>query len=470
MKKYNLIILLFVLFLIQANAQVGVISEIEERGPETNVFLEANNYDNYYGENDRGKGLLFPRVDLTTFKFTEAEENGSIPYVSVYDGMVVYNSGKGKTGTGAYQSSTEVDVIPGFYYFSNPKGLEEFQENYNPIAAIALGVWTPLGNCCCDDGGGTSPSAPAAPAFVKNGWATVDNASGQPAGLAKMEVTVSDGSTIQWYDKNGAPIGAVTGQSEWDPQLTLNLLQPGVHTYYAEAIKDGKVSATRTPVTFTVCGAETNDGGWLRFMCHNVGTENTGTLDPFTWNSTSDLVSNDVKGGAFQWGRIDDLRNATATVGRTSNPVPTDGIFYYNSSDWCTIVDNNRWSDAVKKSSDPCPTGWRVPTKDQWVSIYSNTTTNGGVADATANVWEWTGHGYKVGDALYLPAAGGRWFINGAVPVGAGGTTGYYWSSTAVKRGSDDMTAVMNFTGGDVIMSAAPGDRANGFTVRCVAE
>ena len=150
MKKYNLIILLFVLFLIQANAQVGVISEIEERGPETNVFLEANNYDNYYGENDRGKGLLFPRVDLTTFKFTEVEENEDIPYASVYDGMIVYNVVEGKTGTGAYQSSTEVDVVPGFYYFFNPKGQEEFLENYDPIAAIALGVWTPLGGCCCD--------------------------------------------------------------------------------------------------------------------------------------------------------------------------------------------------------------------------------------------------------------------------------------------------------------------------------
>lgn len=81
---------------------------------DTNLFLDASNFNNV--ENSLGKGLGFPRVDLTKFVFDTTVIDQYKIY-SDFDGMLVYNSSTGKTLQGQGQ---QVDVEPGFYYFSNP--------------------------------------------------------------------------------------------------------------------------------------------------------------------------------------------------------------------------------------------------------------------------------------------------------------------------------------------------------------
>lgn len=80
----------------------------------TNFFLDASKFNNH--PNDQGKGLGFPRVDLTQFVF-DTSLITDLRIDSDFDGMLVYNSGDGKTLQGQGQ---QVDVKPGFYYFYNP--------------------------------------------------------------------------------------------------------------------------------------------------------------------------------------------------------------------------------------------------------------------------------------------------------------------------------------------------------------
>lgn len=106
--------------------------------PGSNVFLDASTSfsPEASASNSEGKGIVIPRVDLVNFEFDLTYLDGGT-FPSYLDGMVVYNGVSGTTLTTGNRSSTATDVIPGFYYFSNPDG----QANGN----ITGGIWTPLG-------------------------------------------------------------------------------------------------------------------------------------------------------------------------------------------------------------------------------------------------------------------------------------------------------------------------------------
>ncbi|BFO64524.1 hypothetical protein NK356_10975 [Chryseobacterium sp. S0630] len=97
------------------------------------IDASANGFSN--GANN-GKGLAFPRTDLTVFTFvTGTTSNFNFP--TAYDGMVVYNSKTGTTpatGSGIGGQS----VTPGFYYFSNPTG------GSANAYATSTGQWLPF--------------------------------------------------------------------------------------------------------------------------------------------------------------------------------------------------------------------------------------------------------------------------------------------------------------------------------------
>ncbi|MDY3364368.1 hypothetical protein PG623_10220 [Riemerella anatipestifer] len=87
---------------------------------DTNYFLDASNFQ---GQADASKGKLlgFPQTDLTQFKFDLNVVTDEVT-LSGFDGVVVYNTATGKTGSDANTQGKVVDVTPGFYYFSNPNG------------------------------------------------------------------------------------------------------------------------------------------------------------------------------------------------------------------------------------------------------------------------------------------------------------------------------------------------------------
>jgi len=65
-----------------------------------------------------GKGLLYPRTDLTTFANFGGSPTGiGSSYPTRFDGLLVYNTGTGNTLSTA--SDNVVAVTPGFWYYDN---------------------------------------------------------------------------------------------------------------------------------------------------------------------------------------------------------------------------------------------------------------------------------------------------------------------------------------------------------------
>ncbi len=216
-----------------------------------------------------------------------------------------------------------------------------------------------------------------------------------------------------------------------------------------------RLSGTDRAVQLTIrlqdcacCGAMTTSGEWLPFMCYNLGADET--LDPFVWNSIADNRGDDIKGDLYQWGRPADdghqKRNSgtTSTLATSDTPGHSNFITTTGTSpyDWRNPANISLWGDGTQD-------------ENQWASIYSTM--------STPNTWSWTDKGYKVGQSLFLPAAGCRGYSNASLSLV--GYNGYYWSSTVNSTNS----YIFYFNRG----LADPSDgsyRGYGFSVRCVQE
>ncbi|MCL2435691.1 MAG: hypothetical protein FWD09_06105, partial [Lentimicrobiaceae bacterium] len=187
------------------------------------------------------------------------------------------------------------------------------------------------------------------------------------------------------------------------------------------------------------CGAFIAPGEWRTFMCRNLGADPT--ADPF-------IPSFAINGDYYQWGQPTPAGTRDGIIG-TWGDTYNVSLFYGDN--------NSANTDAkVKSATDPCPAGYRVPTYDEWQGV-CNTTLNPRTNHGTWSLGEWSGA--KFGDNLFLPAAGYRYAIAGALDDV--GTAGSYWSSL---RGAYNM--YFNSTVARVNSSS----RANGQTVRCIAD
>lgn len=153
-------------------------------------------------------------------------------------------------------------------------------------------------------------------------------------------------------------------------------------------------------------------------------------------------------GYLYQWGRGTDghqIRTSllTNTVSNTSTPGHAN--FIKASTDWISPQNENLWQ-GVNGENNPCPSGYRLPTKNEWdeeLATWSSQNTAGAFASV-----------------LKLPTAGLRLYFAGG--VGNEGYSGSYWSSTII--GSDSQC--INIEGGYAQTSTAV--RATGYSVRCI--
>ena len=148
-------------------------------------------------------------------------------------------------------------------------------------------------------------------------------------------------------------------------------------------------------------------------------------------------------------------------------------IFYCEvaemTADWCTPSDDRLWNSGtevnpVKAEYDPCPYGWRVPTRtelSQLTENYSSWTTD---ENGQKGYWFCGTTPYtETVPQVFFPAAGER--ISAGVDIYRD-SYGYYWSSSPY---SDDLAFFAVFYSGDApVDNKHAHGRASGCSVRCV--
>lgn len=142
MKKIIFTIALLFVVLINSYAQVGSNGFTTDNGISgQNAFFDAStSFDpSTTFDNTNGKGLVFPRTDLTTWSFN-LSLFGSGTFPTGLDGMIVYNIGSGATLITGNNPSVSSTVAPGFYYFSNPS---VDPDNFSP--SVSSGTWIAIG-------------------------------------------------------------------------------------------------------------------------------------------------------------------------------------------------------------------------------------------------------------------------------------------------------------------------------------
>jgi hypothetical protein len=160
MKKSFLIMAVMSLLSLSAYSQViigGGVTTHNAGEPTAPFFLNANtNYSSDRKDNSKlvGKGLYFPRVDLSASGISFGADLGSYGtdlnfdddptnwYFTYLDGLVVYNTATGgTTPASGIIGSTEGTLKPGFWYYDNrtPVGADNNEK-------LKSGTWKQLGS------------------------------------------------------------------------------------------------------------------------------------------------------------------------------------------------------------------------------------------------------------------------------------------------------------------------------------
>lgn len=224
----------------------------------------------------------------------------------------------------------------------------------------------------------------------------------------------------------------------------------------------GGQSCTLSIFVLPICRAKISSTTFKNFMCHNLGAANT-LVDPFepSW---------EINGGYWQWGRKGPGPSAWLTSNSTNFAHgPTGpGLSSANAfaiTGWSsTGAPDGAWSDNTKTANDPCPTGYRLPTIDQWAAVIAN--------NADIAVGTWTGgiaaynSGRFYGNSLFLPAAGFRDNLNSPGALSNRNNVGLYWSSSECVG---DCSKNLIFNDGNSFAGNV-GPRTPGYSLRCIAE
>ncbi len=190
------------------------------------------------------------------------------------------------------------------------------------------------------------------------------------------------------------------------------------------------------------------------------------------------FVDNPENNGAlYQWGRLADghenrYSGTTTTLATSNTPGHSRFILISPSSsssyDWLSPQNDALWNAGteaapIKAENDPSPTGWRVPTGTEILTLLD--------ATKVTKAWDSAKKGYTFTDSanpsnsVFFPAAGyreNRDYEYGTV-YNVGGV-GCYWSSMP----HIDAACNLSFSEGSAYWSAH--SRSYGLSLRCVAD
>ncbi|MDR2087158.1 MAG: hypothetical protein LBP72_08285, partial [Dysgonamonadaceae bacterium] len=198
---------------------------------------------------------------------------------------------------------------------------------------------------------------------------------------------------------------------------------------------------------------------WLTFACHNLGG-----LDILTGSETFTYQHH---GDWYRFG----AKTASVVNSGTNNGSGWTNTDYQESSEDDTSQKDADGNNLWKAENNPCPAGWRLPTNSEFAAAINKTASNIELSlDNNGLTWSgtWGDDGnfssyLKVGDYLYLPAAGYR---DSDGSLNNRGSFGFYWSSST--QGSAHGWCGVLYSGG---RGRDVGDfgRPYSFSVRCVA-
>jgi uncharacterized protein (TIGR02145 family) len=196
----------------------------------------------------------------------------------------------------------------------------------------------------------------------------------------------------------------------------------------------------------------TVNGQTRQMMTRNLGADPT--LDP-------NVMVQGIFGNYYQWGK----KIAVATAYSTSSTI----------SGWNTTnAPAGSWNGATEAApvkvvaNDPCPAGFRVPTRIEWQGFVSASTVSNVGTTWTANSSDFsTGKRFvNNGNTLVFPATGFRNYPSGVSVAHA--SNAYYWSST------ESAGAAYSLWFGVSILEPAnisgSNKRTYGYSVRCISE
>jgi uncharacterized protein (TIGR02145 family) len=209
---------------------------------------------------------------------------------------------------------------------------------------------------------------------------------------------------------------------------------------YSNAANDKMLVLNITLQDCACCGAYTDAGKtqWLNFMCHNLGADES--LNPFEPRA-------EIHGAKYKFGAKE------ATLSQSADQSSAAAVTNWNNTTYYPCQTSGNWLP----ENDPCPSGWRLPVKEEWENVVKYNTW------VAVGTWPGYSAGMKVGDALFFPIAGYRQETDGR--LFSVGQQGYYWCSTAYYS-NGGYSLDINSSGGTRNSRAFK----EAFCVRCVAE
>jgi hypothetical protein len=243
----------------------------------------------------------------------------------------------------------------------------------------------------------TNNAAPTAIDVLITGTTKIDETLTASYTYEDAENDAEGTSTFQWYradnitGTNEAPIADATGLTYKTVDADLNkFIRFGITPLATAGTLNGaevksafvEISNAATTVTFTYNGQEVTYGIILsqitgrRWMDRDLGAANAPTA-PDDWANWGDV---------FQWGRGADGHQVTTRTGPNADQVlgaeataigsysttddPGHALFIRVSKtnypvDWRRPQNDNLWK-APDRINNPCPTGWHVPTLEEF--------------------------------------------------------------------------------------------------------